>query len=106
MAQMVKNPPAVYETWVQSPDREDPLETGMATHSSILAERILMDRGVSWDIIRDCKESDAAEHTHNYKVLGFLQLRNFLYCYCIYLFKSLGLESRLPRLKSHFQHLL
>ena len=75
MAQMVKNPPAVYETWVQSPDREDPLETGMATHSSILAERILMDRGVSWDIIRDCKESDAAEHTHNYKVLGFLQLQ-------------------------------
>ena len=33
-----------------------------------------MDRGASWDIIRDCKESDAAEHTHNYKVLGFLQL--------------------------------
>ena len=46
----------------------------MATHSSILAERIPMDRGASWDIIRDCKESDAAEHTHNYKVLGFLQL--------------------------------
>ena len=33
------------ETWVQSPDREDPLEKGMATHSSILAWRIPMDRG-------------------------------------------------------------
>ena len=37
MAQMVKNPPAVQETQVQSPSREDPPEKGMATHSSILA---------------------------------------------------------------------
>ena len=40
MAQMVKNPPAMKETWVQSLDWEDPLEKGMATHSSILAWRI------------------------------------------------------------------
>ena len=40
VAQMVKNPPAVLETWVQSLDQEDPLEKGMATHSSILAWRI------------------------------------------------------------------
>ena len=33
----VKNLPAVQETWVQSPGQEDPLEKGMATHSSILA---------------------------------------------------------------------
>ena len=33
------------ETWVQSLGREDPLEKGMATHSSILAWRIPMDRG-------------------------------------------------------------
>ena len=39
-AQMVKNLPAVQETWVQSPGWEDPLEKGMATHSSILAWRI------------------------------------------------------------------
>jgi len=32
-----KNLPAVWETWVQSLGREDPLEEGMATHSSILA---------------------------------------------------------------------
>ena len=38
--QMVKNLPAVHETQVQSLGREDPLEKGMATHSSILAWRI------------------------------------------------------------------
>ena len=39
-AQMVKNLPAIQETWVQSPGWDDPLEKGMATHSSILAWRI------------------------------------------------------------------
>ena len=36
-AQMVKKPPAVQETWVRFLNWEDPLEKGMATHSSILA---------------------------------------------------------------------
>ena len=40
VALMVKNLPAMQETCVQSLDREDPLEKGMATHSSILAWRI------------------------------------------------------------------
>ena len=40
MAQLVKNPPAMQETWVQPLGWEDPLEKGMATHSSILAWRI------------------------------------------------------------------
>ena len=40
VAQMVKNLPAIRETWVQSQDQEDPLEKGMATHSSILAWKI------------------------------------------------------------------
>ena len=40
MAQMVKNLPAVQETRVQSLGQEDPLEKGMAIHSSILAWRI------------------------------------------------------------------
>ena len=40
VAQLVKNPPAMWETWVQSLDWEDPLEKGKATHSSILAWRI------------------------------------------------------------------
>ena len=40
MVQMVKNPPAIQETWLRSLNQEDPLEKGMATHSSILAWRI------------------------------------------------------------------
>ena len=40
VAQMVKDPPAKQETWVQSLVREDLLEEGMATHFSILAWRI------------------------------------------------------------------
>ena len=40
MVQMVKNPPVMRETQVPSLGREDPLEKGMATHSSILAWRI------------------------------------------------------------------
>ena len=40
MAQLVKNPPAMQETWVQSLGWEDPLEKEMATHSSILAWEI------------------------------------------------------------------
>ena len=40
VAQMVKNLPVMWETWVRSLGWEDPLEEGMATHSSILAWRI------------------------------------------------------------------
>ena len=42
---MVKTLPAMWENWVQSLGWEDPLEKGMATHSSILAWKIPMDRG-------------------------------------------------------------
>ena len=42
---MVKNLPAKQETWVQSLGQEDPLQEGMATHSSMLAWRIPIDRG-------------------------------------------------------------
>jgi len=41
VAQMVKNPPAMQETQVRSLGEEDPLEKELATHSSILAWRIL-----------------------------------------------------------------
>ena len=40
VAQVVKNPPAMWETWVRSLGWEDPMEKGMATHSIILAWRI------------------------------------------------------------------
>ena len=45
VAQLVRNPPATWETWVQSLGWKDSLEKGKATHSSILAWRIPMDRG-------------------------------------------------------------
>ena len=41
LAQIVKNLPTMQKTWVQSLDWDDPLEKGMATHSSILAWRVL-----------------------------------------------------------------
>src|SRR5574338_585392 len=48
VVQLVKCPPAMWETWVQSLGWEDPLEEDMATHSSIPAWRIPMDRGAWW----------------------------------------------------------
>ena len=48
VAQTVKNPPAMRETWVQSLGWEDPLEKGKATRSSILAWRIPIGRGAWW----------------------------------------------------------
>ena len=45
VTQMVKNPPAMWETWVQSLGWEVPLEEGMGTHSSILAWKIPMNIG-------------------------------------------------------------
>ena len=47
-AQTVKNPPAMWETWVRSLGLEDSLEKEMATYSSILAWRIPRDRGAWW----------------------------------------------------------
>ena len=44
VAQRVKNPPTMWEIWVRSLGWEDPLEEGMATHISVLAWRVLMDR--------------------------------------------------------------
>ena len=48
VAQLVKNPPAVWETWVRSLAWEDPLEKGKGTHSSILAWRIPWRVTKSW----------------------------------------------------------
>ena len=48
MAPMVKNLPAMRETWVQSLGWEDPLEKGMATHSSILTWRIPWTEELGW----------------------------------------------------------
>ena len=57
VAQMVKNLSEMWETWVQSLGWEDPLEKGMATHSSILAWRIPMDRGAWWATVHGVTKS-------------------------------------------------
>ena len=57
VAQLVKNPPAMWETWVQSLGWEDPLEKGKATHSSILTWRIPWTVDSPWGR----KESDVTE---------------------------------------------
>ena len=61
MAQMVKNLPAMQEKWVQSLGQEDPLEKGMATHSSILAWRIPQQRSLAGYSPWGCKELDTIE---------------------------------------------
>ena len=58
---MVKNPPAIQKTWVPFLGWKDPLEKGMATHSSILAWRIPMDRGAWWATVHGVTESDMTE---------------------------------------------
>ena len=57
VAQSVKNLPAIQETWVQSLAWEGLLEEDMATHSSILAWRIPMDRGAWWATVHRVTES-------------------------------------------------
>ena len=57
---MVKNLSAMQETWVRSLGWEDPLEEGVATHFSVLAWRIPLDRG-AWRAPWGHKESDSTE---------------------------------------------
>ena len=57
VAQTVKNPPAMRETWVRSLGQEEPLEEGMATHSSTLAQRIPMDSGAWWAPVQGVTKS-------------------------------------------------
>ena len=75
IAQLVKNPPAIRETWVQFLGREDPLEKGKATHSSILAWRIPWTvHGVSksWTQLSDFhfhfQDVGTANNEHNQKI--------------------------------------
>ena len=73
---MVKNLPEMWKSQVGSLAWEDPLQEGMAIHSSILAERIPMDRGAWWATVHGVtKESDTTEqltqtHTHHTQKLS------------------------------------
>ena len=73
MAQMIKNPPAMQETGVQSPGQEDLLEKGMATHSGILAWGIPWMRSLEGYSPQGRKESDTTKqltHTRANLILG------------------------------------
>ena len=61
VAQMVKNPPAMWETWVWSVGWEDPLEEGLATHSSILAWKIPWKKSLESSSPWGRKELDTTE---------------------------------------------
>ena len=58
---MVKNLPAMQDTWVRLLGREDLLEKGMTTHSSILAWRIPWTEDLVGYSPQDCKELDTTE---------------------------------------------
>ena len=57
VAQTVKSLPAIQETWVRSLDREDLLEKEMATHSSILAWKIVWTREAWWAVVHGVAKS-------------------------------------------------
>ena len=61
MAQMLKKLPAIQETWVRSLGQEDPLEEGMATHSSILVWEISGERNLVGSSPWGHRESDLSE---------------------------------------------
>ena len=64
MAQRLKNLPAMWETWVRSLGREDPLEKEMATRSSILAGESHGQRSLVGYSPQGCKELDTTEQLH------------------------------------------
>ena len=77
MAQMVKNLLAMREILVRSLGQEDPLEKGMATHSSILAWRIPMDRGAWQPTVHGVTKSQTQLRNraqHSVRTLGILTL--------------------------------
>ena len=68
MAQTVKHLSTTRESQVRSLGREDPLEKGMATHSSILAWEIPLERGAWWATVHGItKESDTTQQLNNSK---------------------------------------
>ena len=85
VAQMLKNPPAMLETWVQPLDWEDLQEESLTTHSSILAWRIPMDSG-AWQVPGVTKngtwQSNWAHSTAWIKRLATPKLEQVLFCHC------------------------
>ena len=75
VSQRVKNPPAMWEAWIQSLGWEDTLKEGTAIHSSILAWRIPMDREAWWATIHGIAKSQQWATQHSTTVKN-VQLRS------------------------------
>ena len=73
VTQMVKNLPAVQETWVRALGWGDPLEEGMAAHSSMLAWRTPLDRGAWWATVHGVSETDVFKKIRSRKTKMILQ---------------------------------
>ena len=78
MAQMEKNPSVMQETWVRSLGQDNALEKGMATHFSVLAWRIPMDRGACQVQSIRVTQLETTEATGNETVSHLFLLLNFL----------------------------
>ena len=86
---MVKNLPAIQETWIKSLGREDPLEKGMATNSSILALRIpWTEEPGGLQSMEYSKELDTTEQLHWEIIICFNYLGIVLIWHCKYLQKN------------------
>ena len=77
VSQLVKNPSAMRETWVWSLSWKDPLEESMATHSSILAWRISMDREIWWATVHPVTKSQTRLSYWAHSTLGHLTSLGF-----------------------------
>ena len=75
VVQRLKHLPAMWETWVRSLGREDPLEKEMATHSSILAWRIPRTEELGGLQSTGSKESDTTERLHFTSSLLYLKMK-------------------------------
>ena len=94
VAQLVKNPPAVLETWVRSLGWEDPLEKGTATHAGILAWRI------PWTVLSMVSQRVG----HDWATFTILSLSNYVFFFFLteggLLFCQRGAGSGLEQWKS------
>ena len=91
---MVKNPPAMQETWFKSLGWEESLEQSMVTHSSILAWRIPMDRGARRATVHGVAESDTTEQLcteHNDQTTKVLQIIFELVYFLPYIYKVVSI---------------
>ena len=106
MAQVVKNPPAVQETWIRSLGWEDALEEGMATHSSILAWRIPRTEepgGLQCMGLQRVRDNWATKHsTAQYSIVYIISrlLYAFILCWTLRLFHVLAIVNAAAAAKS------